>query len=379
MARTKKEPAAVPAPEEHALLSASSAHRWLMCPPSAVASTVYEDKPTDYAAEGTKAHEVAAAILSHVGLDNVEGYTKEMVRHAEGYRDYIMELKESDDAVVLVEQRVDYSPWVPDGFGTCDCIIIQGNLLRIVDYKYGVGVPVSAVDNPQMKLYALGALNDYGFAYDVQNVEVHIYQPRIGNISSDKFTVNELLAWADTKLKPTAAQAAKGKGKYEAGPHCKFCPHAAKCRKLAAVCKKKIEGKVTATVPVLAPWEVAEILELEPIISLWLKRVKAYALDTLLNGGEIPGYKVVEGRSLRDWADTQRVVEVLRDNGYGPDDYFETKLYSPAGMEGQLGKKRTAELLGGLITKKPGSPAVVPESDKREPISRLSDAQKDFE
>lgn len=376
----KAEPKSAPAPEAHAILSASSAHRWLACPPSAVAALAYADEATDYAKEGTTAHAVAAALLTNVDVATVDGFTTEMVRHAEGYRDYVQELKESDDAVVLVEQRVDFSPWVPNGFGTCDCIIIQGDLLRIVDYKYGVGVPVSALDNPQMKLYALGALNDYGFAYDVKRVEVHIYQPRINNISSDSMTVDELLAWAEAELKPTAKLAAKGKGKYEAGAHCKFCPHAARCRKLAECCKAKINDRgITASVPTLAPWEVAEILETEPLISLWLKRVKTYALETLLDGGEIPGFKVVEGRSSRAWADDQRVIEILKDNGYGPNDYFKSELYSPAGMEGQLGKKLTAELLGGLVVKKPGSPAVVPETDRREPISRLSEAQKDFE
>ena len=210
----------------HALLSASSAHRWLACPPSAVAAEAYPQQDTDFTREGTLAHEVAEAIAK--GCDQYTDdigptlpITNEMVECATGYRDYIQELTKSDDAIVLLEQRVDFSPWVPDGFGTCDCILIQGDTLTIIDYKYGVGVAVSAVDNPQMKLYALGALNDYGIALDVSRVEMHIYQPRINNISVDGLNVAELLEWAEKVVKPTADKAIKGKGDYTAGEHCK--------------------------------------------------------------------------------------------------------------------------------------------------------------
>ena len=225
---------------DHALLSASSAHRWLACPPSAVAAEAYPAQDTDFTREGTLAHEVAElvarekkpspGIKPYSEAHWLEGVTQEMVDCAEGYRDYIQELTKSDDAVVLLEQRVDFSPWVPDGFGTCDCIIIQGETLTIIDYKYGQGVPVSAVDNPQMKLYALGALNDYGIAYDVARVEMHIYQPRLNNVSDCSLMVEDLLEWAENTVKPVAAKAAKGEGDYAAGEHCRFCPHAGRCR-----------------------------------------------------------------------------------------------------------------------------------------------------
>ena len=192
----------------HALLSASSAHRWLACPPSAVAAEAYPNEDTEYTREGTLAHEVAEVIAREnihpeTGRDGfAPEVTQEMLDCAAGYRDYIQEQLKSDSAVVLLEQRVDFSDWVPDGFGTCDCIIIQGDTLTIIDYKYGQGVAVEAEGNPQMKLYALGALNDFGIAYDVAKVETHIYQPRINNISAASLTVEELLAWAEKEVKP---------------------------------------------------------------------------------------------------------------------------------------------------------------------------------
>jgi hypothetical protein len=161
-----------------------------------VAAEAYPAQDTDFTREGTLAHEVAEAIARCGGYASYDDIPMEMLEHAKGYSDYIQELTKSDDAIVLLEQRVDFSPWVPDGFGTCDCILIQGDTLTIIDYKYGVGVAVSAVDNPQMKLYALGALNDYGIALDVSKVEMHIYQPRINNISADSLMVSELLEWA---------------------------------------------------------------------------------------------------------------------------------------------------------------------------------------
>lgn len=358
----------------HALLSASSAHRWLACPPSAVAAEAYEDTESDYAAEGTLAHEVAEWVASgkskhgpalQKGYD--DGVTPEMLEHARGYRDYIQEQTTSPDAVIMLEQRVDFSAIVPHGFGTCDCIILQNDTMHIIDYKYGVGVPVSAVDNPQLMLYAYGALEMYGIAYEIRQVKLHIYQPRINNVSTDTKTVDELMAWTENTVKPTAALAIKGEGEYKAGAHCKFCPHAGRCRTLTATCTEYVETHgMRVAVPTLAPHEVAEVLRLEPLVTLWLKRVKAQALETLLQGGDVPGYKAVEGRAgNRKWTDEAKVDEVLHNAGYSAEDYTETKLLSPAAMDKALGKKRTAELLADLIDRAPGAPAIVPETDKR--------------
>lgn len=372
---------------DHALLSASSSARWLACPPSAVAAEAYPNEQTEFTKEGTLAHEVAEQVARgqiasiDVEISDELGTTVEMIECAQGYADYIMEQTKSEAAAVLLEQRVDFSPWVPEGFGTADCIIIQGDTMDVIDYKYGKGVAVSAEDNPQMKLYGLGALNDYGFACDVSKVRLHIYQPRINNISMDELTVAELLDWAERTVKPTATKAAKGKGSYTPGDHCRFCPHAGRCRALTKICTEHINAHgIKATMEVLAPWEVAEVLRMEPLVSLWLKRVKDQALTTLLNGGEVPGYKVVEGKlGNRKWTDEIKVVEILKDAGYQLNDITETKLLSPSSMDKSIGKKKVAELLTELIDRAPGAPTVVLESDKRPAYDRVAEAQKDFE
>lgn len=370
---------------QHALLSASSAHRWLACPPSAVAAEAYEDQGSEFAAEGTLAHEVAEAVASGnpVAGDRLyktEGVTAEMFDCAQGYAGYIQEQHKGGPASLLLEQRVDFSAWVPDGFGTCDCILIEGDTLTIIDYKYGKGVAVSAVDNPQMRLYALGALNDFGLAYDVTTISMHIYQPRIDNISTDTLTVEELLTWAEKTVKPVAQKAAKGKGKYNAGAHCKFCPHAGRCRALNKACKEYVETHgLRVGVPILAPHEVAEVLEMEPLISLWLKRVKSQALTSMLDGQDVPGFKVVEGKlGNRKWTDELQVAKVLEKEGYNAEDYTETKLLSPASIDKLVGKKKAAELLDGLTERAAGSPTIAPAADKRPVYNRLAIAQEDF-
>ena len=375
----------------HALLSASSAARWLTCPPSAVAAEAYPNQETEFTKEGTLAHEVAEAVTNMVDprgswdlydyLRVRHGCDAEMIDCALSYRDYIEEQKKDNEALVLLEQRVDFSPWVPDGFGTCDCIIIHGDTLTIIDYKYGVGVAVSAKDNPQMKLYALGALNDYGIAYDVQKVEMHIFQPRINNVSADSLTVDELMTWAEKTVKPIAQKAAKGKGTYKPSEHCKFCPHAGKCRALTKLCTEYVEThNLRVGVPVLAPHEVAEVLAMEPLINLWLKRVKDQAMTTMMNGGEVPGWKLVEGRQgLRKWSDELKVVETLKAAGFNWEDFTKTELLSPAAMDKAIGKKKVAELLPDFIERAAGAPVLAPESDKRPVFNRLAEAQKDFE
>lgn len=369
----------------HALLSASSAHRWLSCPPSAVAAEAYTNEGTEFTREGTLAHEVAevyakGGTITPDAKDSAE-ITLEMIECAMGYADYIQEQIKHDDAIVLLEQRVDFSPWVPDGFGTCDCIILQGETMTVIDYKYGVGVPVSAEDNPQMKLYALGALNDFGLAYDVTHIEMHIYQPRINNISDCALMVEDLLEWGEQTVKPVAQKAVKGKGDYKAGEWCKFCPHAGRCRQLTKVCTEYVEThSLRVAVPVLAPHEMAEVLAMEPLVTLWLKRVKAQALSTLMDGGVVPGWKAVEGKlGNRKWTDELQVAEKLLASGYAKEDFTETKLLSPAAMDKALGKKKVAELLDSMIDRSPGAPTVVPVNDKRPPLDRLAEAQKDFE
>lgn len=350
----------------HALLSASSADRWIHCPPSAVAAEAYPNEGTAFTREGTLAHEVAEIYANGGTATPGDGITGEMIECAEGYRDYCLELIKSDDALVMTEQRVDFSPWVPGGFGTADRIIIQDSVMDVIDYKFGKGVPVSAENNSQEMCYGLGALNDYGFVYEVELVRLHIYQPRINNISVFEISAEALLAWGEA-IKPVAEQAAKGKGKYAAGAWCKFCPHAGRCRALTKVCTDYVNTHgLRVKIPILAPYEVADVLAMEPLVSLWLSKVKAQALSTMLSGEEIPGYKVVEGKQgNRKWTNEMEVLKTLEAAGYSKDDVTETKLLTPAGMDTALGKKKAKELLQELVSRSPGNPTIAPESDKR--------------
>lgn len=372
----------------HALLSASSAERWLNCPPSAVAAEAYTNEGTEFTREGTQAHEVAERI-ARCAVDGIkydwdrcedwpgEDPTTEMIECAKGYADYIQEQTQEPGALVMLEQRVDFSPWVPGGFGTADCIIIQGDTMDVIDYKYGKGVAVSAIDNAQEMCYGLGALNDYGFAYEVERVRLHIYQPRINNISVFEISADDLLAWGE-KIKPVADQAAKGKGKYNAGAWCKFCPHAGRCRTLTKICSDYVQTHgLKVRVPILAPHEVAEVLAMEPLVSLWLKRVKDQALASMLSGEQVPGYKVVQGKpGNRKWTDELEVLAALEAAGYSKEDITETKLLSPAAMDKALGKKKAAELLEDLTSRAPGAPTIAPESDKRPAYSTADDFDK---
>ena len=370
----------------HAVLSASSSSRWLACPPSAVASLSYKSQDTAFTREGTLAHGVAEFIArggdtKDVGEEfkDIDEITSEMIDHAVAYREYLWEQLKSNDALVLLERRVDFSPWVPDGFGTADCIIIQDKTLTVIDYKYGKGVAVSAVGNPQMRLYALGALNDYGFAYDIERIEMHIFQPRMGNISVDSMTIADLMVWSE-EVKHIAAMAAEGKGEYTPGEHCRFCPHAGRCRALNTMCSEYVTAHgMHVKVPVLAPHEVAEVLGMEPLVSIWLKRVKEQALTTMLAGGQVPGYKVVAGRSTQAWGDEVEAYKALIANGCSQDEITETRLLSPAAMEKAFGKKRAAELLDiGGVTRIQGSPTIAEESDKRQPYVTEEMMKREF-
>lgn len=365
----------------HALLSASSSSRWLKCPPSAVAASLYPNTETEYTREGTLAHEVAEAwARDGVGPlpEEARGITPEMVRCAEVYRDYIHEQLIDLSAVVLLEQRLDFSPWVPEGFGTGDCLILQGNHLDVIDYKYGQGVEVSAVGNSQMRLYGLGALHDFGDIYEIETVALHIFQPRKDNISVEHLTAAELRAWGE-EIKPAAADAYVGRGAHKAGDHCRFCPHAGCCPALADTCWSSYwaEGGEVA-VPSLSAEAVSAILAQESMITAWLKAVKERALATMLEGGDVPGFKVVAGRSLRSWADDLEVRAALFMAGYTMEQITKTETLSPAAMEKAIGKKKVAELLSGQILTFPGSPTVAPASDKRPVYDRLAEAQKDF-
>jgi hypothetical protein len=363
---------------------------------------MYPATETEFTREGTLAHEVAEATVdwwdAATEIKSIYGdfgayldfkvteinrgeITAEMILCAEAYRDYIQELIHDDSAVVLLEQRLDFSPWVPDGFGTGDCIIIQGNRLDVVDYKYGQGVAVSAEGNSQMMLYGLGALNDFGDIYEIHEVGMHIFQPRLNNISAEVLEVEALRFWGDKVVKPIAELASEGKGDYCSGEHCRFCPHAGQCPTLSADCMKVVNlGTGKDAVPAMAPWMISDILKQESMITSWLKAVKERALSQMLSGEQIPGFKVVEGRGSREWSETFAVIDTLAIEGYSKAQIMtEPELLSPAAMEKSIGKKKVAELLAELIVTKPGNPTIAPESDKRKPYDRKEASRKAFE
>ena len=290
------------------------------------------------------------------------------------YCSYVMEqLTEAKthckDPQVLVEQRLDFSKWIPEGFGTGDCLIVADDVLHIIDFKYGLGVLVEAEDNPQMMYYALGALDIYDGIYDITSVKMTIFQPRRENVSTFTIKKEDLLKWADDFLKPTAELAFNGEGEFKAGDHCTFCKAKATCRKRAEYNLElaKYDFEMPAS---LSETEIAAILPKIDDLTAWAADIKEYALQQALSGTEYPGFKVVEGRANRKYTDEEAVAFVVKDNGYDP---YEKKLLGITAMTSLLGKKKFEELLGALITKPQGKPTLVPASDKRPALNTAKD------
>ena len=367
----------------HALLSASSSHRWLHCPPSARLSEGYEDKGSDFAAEGTDAHSLcehklkaALGMETQNPTENLTWYNAEMEDCANGYAAYVMELlaaarETTADPVVLVEQRLDYSEYVKEGFGTGDCLIIADGTLNIIDYKHGRGVEVSAIDNPQMKLYALGALGLFDSIYDIDTVTMTIYQPRLSNISVFTISSDELLEWAETVLRPTAELAYDGGGEYHCGEWCQFCKAKADCRERANA-NMALARYDFAQPPLLTDEEVEDILGRVDDLVSWANDIKDYALQAAVSGKKWTGWKVVEGRSNRKYTDEKLVAAAVIAAGHDP---YEQKLLGITEMQKTLGKAKFDEILGGFIVKPQGKPTLVPESDKR---PAMNNAKNDF-
>ena len=370
-------------PKGHAILSASSSDRWLHCPPSARLCETYEDKGSDYAAEGTDAHELCEYKLKRaLGMDasdpteNLTWYNEEMEDCANGYAAYILEMVEAAkescaDPKVLIEQRVDFSRWVEQGFGTADCIIIADGTLRICDYKHGLGVLVDATDNPQMKCYALGALELFDDIYDIDNVSMTIYQPRRQNISTFEISKDELHKWADEVLKPTADLAFAGDGNFLCGEWCGFCKakHECRARAEANLTLAQYDFKLP---PLLEDSEIEYILSRADELVAWASDIKEYALQQAISGKEWAGWKLIEGRSNRKYSNKEAVTQAVTDAGFDP---YEKKLLGITAMQKRLGKSRFDELLTAYIEKPQGKPTLVPESDKR---PAMNNAKTDF-
>lgn len=358
---------------KHAVLSASSSERWLNCPPSARLCEAYEDKCSDYAAEGTDAHALCEFRLKQVlgipaddPIENLSWYNEEMEDCATGYAAYVSELLETAkqtcaDPVVMIEQRVDFSRWVKEGFGTADCIVIADGVLNICDYKNGQGCLVLAERNPQMMLYALGALEIFDGIYDIDTVRMTIYQPRKSNISVYEMDKADLYEWANSELTQKAQLAYEGQGSFSCGEWCRFCKAKAECRECAEA-NLALARYEFQTPALLADEEIADILGKVDALTAWASDVKEYALQQAISGTAFPGWKLVEGRSNRKYTSEAAVAAAVEGAGFNP---YEKKLLGITAMQKLLGKSRFEELLAPYIEKPQGRPTLVRSSDKR--------------
>ncbi|MFT9076218.1 DUF2800 domain-containing protein [Ethanoligenens sp.] len=370
-------------PKGHALLSASSSERWLRCPPSARLCESYEDKGSDFAAEGTDAHALCEYKLRRAlnmdatdPTENLVWFTEEMDDCAAGYAAYVLEQVElakqtCADPVVLVEQRVDFSRWVESGFGTSDTIIIADGTMTVCDYKHGRGIMVDAHENPQMMCYGLGALELFDGIYDIDTVRMIIYQPRRDNVSVYTISKGDLLKWADEVLKPTADLAFAGDGNFLCGEWCGFCKakHDCRARAEANLELARYEFKLP---PLLTDEDIEDILTKVDNLVAWAGDIKEYALQQAISGKEWAGWKLVEGRSNRKYTNETAVIDAVEGAGFDP---YERKVLGVTAMQKLLGKSRFDELLAALIEKPQGKPTLVPESDKR-PV--MNTAKSDF-
>ena len=365
-------------PEVHSVLGASAADRWMNCTPSAQLTAGMEDETTTFAAEGTAAHalcewKVRKALKMRAGRRPTSDYwTDEMEEFTDDYRDFIMDLvgqakQHCKDPVTLIEQHLDFSCYVPDGFGTGDFLLVADKELNVVDFKYGRGVAVYADHNPQMMLYALGALNLFDCLYDIEQVTMTIFQPRLSSISTWTITATELYQWAEDVLKPKAELAAKGEGEFVSGSWCRFCKARNTCRARAESFLElaRMEFQPPA---LLSDEEVAEVMEKADELSKWASDVMAYAqAEAIENGKHWNGYKLVEGRSVRKFSDEAKVEAAAKEAGYT--DIYNKSLITLTAFEKLMGKKTFADVLGQYVTKPAGKLTLVPVSDKRPEVS----------
>lgn len=374
---------------EHALLSASSSLRWLHCTPSARLEEKLPESESTFAAEGSLAHEIAELKLRKYCIEPMGARTfnnrikkfrenplfqEEMLKHTDTYLDYIAGVLHefSSPPYIAAEKRIDYSAYAPEGFGTGDCIIIGGNILHIIDFKYGKGVPVSAEDNSQMKLYALGAYTEYSFLYPIDTVKMTIVQPRLYSISEASLSIDELLTWGES-IKPIAKKAFNGEGECSPGEHCKFCRAKALCRARTDF-YMSLESYQQMKPPIISAEEVGQILIKAQDIAAWVKSLEEFALNQCLQGKVIPGWKVVEGRAVRQFTNQDEAFRVLRDNGIEETLLYERKPLTLTETEKLIGKAKFKELLAPYVSTPQGKPTLAMESDKREAFKRLTAA-----
>ena len=381
----------------HALLGPSSAKIWMSCPPSARLGEQFPDKDTAYTEEGTLAHKLAELILRYnnneiskkaytTRLNKLKAdplYSQEMMEYIEDYTQTVWELVNETkasclDAQALFEQELHFEDYVPDGFGPGDVVIIADDLVQVIDLKYGKGVGVTAYENPQLRLYGLGAYLEHSMLYDIRRVRMTIVQPRLENVTTEELTAEELLAWAEQEVKPRAQEAFAGTGDFCVGDHCRFC-------KAFAICRAQKEYQLElakyefADAALLDNAEIGEVLQKADALVKWADAIKEYAFDQVLNHGvHYDGWKLVEGRSNRKYADEAKVAEILSAAGY-KDIYKPQELHGITAMEKLIGKKKFGELLDGQIIKPEGKPVLVPESDRRPELNAVEKAKESFE
>lgn len=371
-------------PQKHALLSASSAHRWLHCPPSAKLTAGVTEAPSEAALQGTAAHALAEhklrRALKQQSKRPVSKYEDdEMNTHTDDYVAYVLEQYEqakqtTPGAVIYIEQHLDFSNVVPGGFGTGDCLIVADGTLHVIDLKYGLGVLVEAEWNPQMMLYAIGALALFDALYDIEQVALTVFQPRRENVSTWTISVTELNKWAEQTLKPAAELAAKGEGEFYAGAWCQFCRIASTCRARAEANLELAKFEFAPPAELSAD-EVADVLAQIPGLTRWASDVQDYALSQALSGERYEGFKLVAGRSIRKYTEETAVAEAAKAAGYR--DIYKRSLLTITAMEKLMGKKQFSEILGDLVVKPEGKPTLVPVTDKR-PELQVSTAADDF-
>lgn len=371
-------------PQKHALLSASSAHRWLHCPPSAKLTAGVTEAPSEAALQGTAAHALAEhklrRALKQQSKRPVSKYENdEMNTHTDDYVAYVLEQYEqakqtTPGAVIYIEQHLDFSNVVPGGFGTGDCLIVADGTLHVIDLKYGLGVLVEAEWNPQMMLYAIGALALFDALYDIEQVALTVFQPRRENVSTWTISVTELNKWAEQTLKPADELAAKGEGEFYAGAWCQFCRIASTCRARAEANLELAKFEFAPPAELSAD-EVADVLAQIPGLTRWASDVQDYALSQALSGERYEGFKLVAGRSIRKYTDETAVAEAAKAAGYR--DIYKRSLLTITAMEKLMGKKQFSEILGDLVVKPEGKPTLVPVTDKR-PELQVSTAADDF-
>lgn len=368
---------------DHAYLSASASGRWIACPPSAKLQEQYADKGSETALEGTDAHALAEWKVGRLlGVNapdprpTLRFYDEDMDDYTDQYYSFIEEQlcnarQSCDDPLIMVEQRVDFSRWVTDGFGTADCIIVADGHLTIVDLKYGQSVQVGAEENPQMSCYALGAIDMLDDLYDIKDVTMVIFQPRRQNLSMWTTGKNELLQWADNVLSPAAELAAAGEGKFQPGSHCKFCRARHECRARAEEQMRlmRYDFEQPAT---LTDAEIEDILGQIDRLTAWAEEVREYAQTEAINGKKWTGYKLVESKTNRRYTDEVAVANAVIQAGKDP---YERKLRGITDMTRLLGKPTFERILGGFVEKPRGKATLVPESDNR-PAIDFNDLKK---